>query len=48
MILISEKVSSQRKCFEYFLSYKDVDKIKLLCIMFPIMSGSVKCFDKTK
>ena len=47
-IVISNKVLYGKKCFKYFIGYKDDDKIKPLCIMLPKFSGYVKCFDETK
>ena len=38
-ILVSIKFSSCKKRFKYFISYKDCDKVKLLYMMIPKMSG---------
>ena len=47
-VIISKRVSFCKKGFKYFIGYKDDKKVKPLCIMFPKMSGYVKCFDETK
>ena len=50
IIKISNKVLFVEKGFKYFVGCKDDDddKIWLLCIMLPKISGCGKCFDETK
>ena len=38
-MLISDKVSVGKNRFKYFIDYKYVDNVILLCIMLPKMSG---------
>ena len=47
-ILIFDEVACGKKGFQYFISYKDGNKITPLCISIPKVSGYVECFDKTK
>ena len=47
-IVISDIVSYVKKCFKIFIGYKDVNKIKTLCIMLPKMSEYFKRFEETK
>lgn len=44
---ISSEVSFDKKGCNYFVSDKDHEKVKLLCIMLPKMSGYAKSFDET-
>ena len=44
-ILISDKVAYGKKGFNYFIVYRDDEKVKLLWMMLPKMGGYVKCFD---
>ena len=48
IILISKKVSFNRKGFIHFVGYKDDNKINPLCIMLPKMGGYAKSFVETK
>lgn len=47
-IVISDIVSYVKKGFKIFIGYKDVNKIKTLCIMLPKMSEYFKRFEETK
>ena len=47
-IVVSNKAFFGKKCFKYFIGYKDVKKIKPLCIFLPKMSTHRKDFDETK
>ena len=47
-IVVSNKVFFGKKCFKYFIGYKDAKKIKPLCIFLPKMSTHRKDFDETK
>ena len=46
-IVVSNKVSSGKKAFKYFICYKDA-KIRPLCIFLPEMSAYRRDFDETK
>ena len=47
-ILVSNKISSGKKYFKYFIGYKDEDKIKPLCIRLSKICGYAKNFDETR
>ena len=47
-IVVSNKVSFDKKGFEYCIGYKDNKKIRPLCIFLPKMSAYRKDFDETK
>lgn len=44
---IVTKVSDGRKGFKFFISNKNDDKVKPLCIILPKISGYVECLDET-
>ena len=44
-ILVSNKVSFNKKGSDYFIGYKDDKKVRPLCIMLPKMSAYRKDFD---
>ena len=46
--MISGKVSYGKKGFKNFIGYKEDQRFKPLCIMFPKMSEYVKCSDESK
>ena len=46
--IVSNKVPFGKKGFKCFICYKDVKKVKLLCIMLPKMSACRKDSDETK
>ena len=43
-ILISDKFKHSDTSFKYFIGYKDNNIIRLLCIIWPQMSDSIKYF----
>ena len=47
-ILVSNKVSLNKKGFKYFIGYKDGKKSRPLCIVLPKMSPNRRDFDETK
>ena len=47
-IVVSNKVSFDKKGFKYFIGYKNAKKIRLLCIFLTKMSAYRKEFDETK
>ena len=47
-IVVSNKFSSGKKAFKYFIGYKNANKFKPLCIFLPKMSAFRKDFDETK
>ena len=47
-ILVSNKVSSCKKGFKYFIGYKDAKKIRPLSIFLPKMSAYRRGFNETK
>ena len=47
-LIVPKKVSFGKKGFKCFIGYKDNEKVKSLCIMFPKMSGYKKKFNETK
>ena len=47
-ILVSNKVSFGEKGFQYFTSYKDCKKVKLICVMLPKMSACRREFDEAQ
>ena len=47
-IVVSNKFSSGKKAFKYFIGYKNAKKFKPLCIFLPKMSAFRKDFDETK
>ena len=47
-IVVCNKVSFGKKCFKYFIGYKDAKKIESLCIILPKKSTYRKDFDETK
>ena len=47
-ILVSNKVTFDKKCFIYFIGFKDAKVIKPLCIFLPKMSAYRKDFDETE
>ena len=47
-IVVSNKVSFDKKGFKYFTDYSDVKKISPLCIFLPKMSAYRGDFDETK
>ena len=44
-LLTSNKFEHSDKGFKYFISYKDDNIIRPLCIILPQMSGYIKYFD---
>ena len=46
--VVSSKFPFGRKCFKYFIGYKDVRKVRTLCIRLPKMSAYTRKFDETK
>ena len=44
-IVIYDKFKHSDKRSKYFISYKDNDIIRPICIVLPQMSGYMKCFD---
>ena len=44
-ILVSDKFKHSDDGFKYFIGYKEVEIVKLLCITLPKMSGYVKYFE---
>ena len=47
-IVVSNKLSFNKKDFKYFIGYKDDKAIGPLCIFFPEMSMYKRYSDKTK
>ena len=47
-IIVSNKVSSGKNEFKYFVGYKDTKKIRPLCKFLPKMSAYRRDFDKIK
>ena len=47
-VVVSKKVSCDKKRFEYFIGYKDAKRIRPLCIFLPKMSVYRRDFDETK
>ena len=47
-IVVSNKVSFGKKAFEYFTGYKDVKKLRPLCIFLSKMNAYRKDFGETK
>ena len=47
-IVVSNKVSFNKKSFKCFICYKDAKKVRPLCIFLPKMSGYRRDFDETK
>ena len=47
-IVVSNKVSFGKKCFKYFVGYKDGKKVRPLYILLPKMSAYRRDFDETK
>ena len=46
-IVASNRVPFGKKCFEYFIGYKDGKKFRPLCVMLPKMSACRRDFDET-
>ena len=44
-IVVSDKFKHSDDGFKYFIGYKEVEIVKLLCITLPKMSGYVKYFE---
>ena len=44
-ILVSDKFKHSDDGFKYFIGYKEVEIVKLLCITLPKMSGYIKYFE---
>ena len=47
-MIVSNKVSFGKNCFEYLIGYKNNKKVRPLCIMLPKMSAYWIHFDETK
>ena len=47
-IVVYNKASFGRKCFKYFIGYKDAEKVKPLYIFLPKTIAYRKDFDQTK
>ena len=47
-IVVSDKFKHNDDGFQHFLSYKEGEIVKPLCIILPQMSGYIKYFDKYK
>ena len=47
-IVVSDKVSFDKKGFKHFIGYKDSKKIRSLCLLLPEMSACWWDFDKIK
>ena len=47
-IVVSNRVSFNKKEFKCFIGYKDAEKIRLLCIFLSKMAACRKDFDETK
>ena len=48
-IVVSKKVPLGKKCFKYFIMYKDDhEEVRPLCIMLPKLRAYRKDFDETK
>ena len=47
-VVVSNKISSGKNGFKYFIGYKDAKKIRPLCIFLPKISAYRRDFDKTK
>ena len=47
-IVVSNKVSSGKNDFKYFIGRKDAKKIRHLCVFFPKASAYRRDFDETK
>ena len=46
-LVVSYKVNFGKKGFKYFIGYKDVKKVRLLCVILPKMSAYRREFDVT-
>ena len=46
-IVISDKFKHSDDGFKYFISYKEGEIVKLLCIILPQMSWYIKYFEKS-
>ena len=44
-IVLSEKFKHNDDGFKYFIGYKEVKIVKLLCIILPQMNGYIKHFE---
>ena len=44
-IVISDKLKHSDDGFKYFIGYKEGEIVKPLCIILPLMSGYIKCFE---
>ena len=47
-IVVSNKASFGKKRFKYFIGYKNVSKIRSLCVFVPKTSAYKQDFDETK
>ena len=47
-ILVSNKVAFGKKCFKYFICFKDPKITQRLCVFLPKMSACRKDFNETK
>ena len=47
-IVVSNKFSSDKNVFKYFIGYKDSKKVRPLCILLPKMRAYRRNFDDTK
>ena len=47
-MLFSNKIQFGKKDFKYFIGYRDVKKIRPLCIILPKVGAYRRYFDKTK
>ena len=47
-IRVPNNASFGKKCFKYFIGYKDAQKIRPLCIFFPKITAYTRDFDEAK
>ena len=47
-ISVSNKISLGKKCFRYYICYKDCKKVRPLWILLPKMGAYRRDFDETK
>ena len=48
IIVVSSMFPSSKKGFKYFIGYKDIKKVRSLCIMLPNIREYIRDFDETK
>ena len=46
--VVANKVSFGKKCFKYFISYKDAKRVRPLWIFIPKMIACTRDFEETK